>query len=60
MHFLQEMVDFFSKTQISTPNSLRPTKKHLSTEKNQKHSLGQQNVFLILDFIKKVFLKGTG
>ena len=44
MHFLQEMVDFFSKTQFSTPNSLRPRKKHLSTQNNQKHSLGQKKL----------------
>ena len=35
---------FFSKTQISTPNSLRPRKKHLSTQNNQKHSLGQKKL----------------
>ena len=53
MHFLQEMVDFFSKTQFSTPNSLRPRKKHLSTQNNQKHSLGQKNLFLMLDLMQK-------
>ena len=35
---------FFSKTQISTPNSLRPRKKHLSTQNNKKHSLGQKKL----------------
>ena len=44
---------FFSKTQISTPNSLRPMKKHLSTQNNQKHSLGQKKLFLILDLLQK-------
>ena len=52
MHFLQEMVDFLAK-QISTPNSLRPRKKHLSSQNNQKHSLGQKKLFPILHLMQK-------
>ena len=33
---------FLRKTQISTPNGLRPSKKLLSTQNNEKHSLGHK------------------
>ena len=48
------------KTQVSTQNGVRPSKTLLSTQNNEKDSLGQKNSFLNLDLMQNTVLTRNG